>query len=81
MSAVYPVGEADGRFSESLSHVEVQPRLLPQSRPIGFVPGSLLQTCRQVYEEARLVPFHENEFLFVSWFLLWPDGSPVLRQG
>ncbi|KAK4116805.1 hypothetical protein N656DRAFT_765691 [Canariomyces notabilis] len=34
----------------------------------GYLPSSLLCTNRQIYNEARLVPFHHNEFAFVSWF-------------
>ncbi|KAB5584805.1 hypothetical protein GE09DRAFT_4745 [Coniochaeta sp. 2T2.1] len=40
---------------------------LPSSRPLGYIPSSLLQTCRQIYHEARLVPFTTNEFVFTEW--------------
>ncbi|KAL2017671.1 hypothetical protein VTK56DRAFT_1885 [Thermocarpiscus australiensis] len=42
--------------------------LLSPHRPLGYLPSSLLRTCRRVYAEARAVPFHENEFVFVAWF-------------
>ncbi|KAH8899285.1 hypothetical protein GQ53DRAFT_741412 [Thozetella sp. PMI_491] len=45
-----------------------RPRLLSPFRPVGFISAALMRTCRQAYEETRLIPFHENEFLFASWF-------------
>jgi len=44
------------------------PRLLSPFRPMSRVPTAFLRTCRRLYEEARAVPFHENEFVFVNWF-------------
>ncbi|OAQ83177.1 hypothetical protein VFPFJ_08980 [Purpureocillium lilacinum] len=44
------------------------PRLLCPDRPLCGMPTSLLRSCRQVYVEARLMPFEENEFVFVTWF-------------
>ncbi|KAK3393706.1 hypothetical protein B0H63DRAFT_458907 [Podospora didyma] len=38
------------------------------NRPTGSIPTSLLQTCRQIYLEARVIPFHANEFVFPNWF-------------
>jgi hypothetical protein len=43
-------------------------QLLPASRPLCCVPAALLRCCRQVYEEARDIPFSSNEFVFVNWF-------------
>ena len=34
----------------------------------GKIPSSLLTSCKQIYDEARLVPFHTNTFAFVNWF-------------
>lgn len=42
--------------------------LLSQNRPISRIPTSLLVVNKQVYLEARGVPFLENEFVFVNWF-------------
>lgn len=32
------------------------------------MPTSFLQSCRQIYHEARFIPFQENEFAFIDWF-------------
>lgn len=45
-------------------------RLLSSLRLWCYVPTSLLQSCGQIYHEARRIPFHENEFHFVNWFVL-----------
>lgn len=34
----------------------------------GRIPSSLLRTCKQIYEEARLLPFEQNAFVFINWF-------------
>ncbi|KAK4238091.1 hypothetical protein C8A03DRAFT_15391 [Achaetomium macrosporum] len=44
--------------------------LLSPYRPLGFLPSSLLCSCRQIYSEARAVPFHNNEFVFITHFSL-----------
>ncbi|KAH6692340.1 hypothetical protein F5X68DRAFT_57793 [Plectosphaerella plurivora] len=44
------------------------PKLLCPDRPICGLPTALLQSSRQIYEEARLLPFEQNEFVFVNWF-------------
>ncbi|KAL7945124.1 hypothetical protein V8C42DRAFT_70693 [Trichoderma barbatum] len=44
------------------------PGLLSSERPLAGVPASLLSTCRQIYFEAREVPFANNEFVFLNWF-------------
>jgi hypothetical protein len=43
-------------------------KLLSPNRPVCYVPSALLQTCRQVYMEARMLPFAQSEFTFVNWF-------------
>ncbi|KAK4196923.1 hypothetical protein QBC40DRAFT_286524 [Triangularia verruculosa] len=43
-------------------------KLLSPYRPHGYIPTALLQANRQVYEECRMVPFRENEFVFVRYF-------------
>ncbi|KLO86732.1 hypothetical protein CEK26_000348 [Fusarium fujikuroi] len=47
--------------------------LLSPYRPLSGLPTSLLRTNRQIYGEARLLPFTQNEFVFVNWFAsgLW----------
>ncbi|KAH7166439.1 hypothetical protein EDB81DRAFT_918874 [Dactylonectria macrodidyma] len=42
--------------------------LLRQDRPLSRIPTSLLVVNRQVYLEAKSIPFRENEFAFVNWF-------------
>jgi hypothetical protein len=59
-----PRRELDSNASATLS----TPRLLPASRPLSCVPSTLLRTCRQVYEEAKGMPFSNNEFVFLNWF-------------
>lgn len=44
------------------------PKLLSPYRPLSGLPTALLLSCRQVYEEARTIPFHANEFVFINWF-------------
>ncbi|GAB1310199.1 hypothetical protein MFIFM68171_00409 [Madurella fahalii] len=51
------------------------------SRPTGYVPSSLLRACRQIYSEARLVPFRENEFVFVSWFFSGLSAARAFVKG
>ncbi|KAM0430527.1 hypothetical protein ACHAPT_005876 [Fusarium lateritium] len=49
------------------------PGLLSPFRPLSGLPTSLLRANSQVYHEARLIPFSQNEFVFVNWFAsgLW----------
>jgi hypothetical protein len=42
--------------------------LLSSERPLAGVPTDLLCTCRQIYFEARTIPFENNEFVFLNWF-------------
>ncbi len=35
-------------------------------RPQGFIPSAVLTTCRQIYLEARSMPFNKNDFDFGS---------------
>jgi hypothetical protein len=43
----------------------------------GKIPTGLLGCCRQVYDEARWLPFTENTFAFVNWF--WSGTYTALR--
>ncbi|KAK5992891.1 hypothetical protein PT974_06314 [Cladobotryum mycophilum] len=42
--------------------------LLSPDRPFAGLPTGLLRSCRQIYFEARLVPFTANESVFINWF-------------
>lgn len=61
---------SEDNSSSSLSATSNQhdDALLSQNRPISRIPTSLLVVNKQVYLEARGVPFLENEFVFVNWF-------------
>lgn len=56
-------------------------RLLSPFRPLSRVPTSLLRTCKQVYTEARCIPFHENEFVFVNWFSSGLSAARAFTKG
>lgn len=47
--------------------------LLSPYRPLSGLPTGLLRTNLQIYREARIIPFKQNEFVFVNWFAsgLW----------
>jgi hypothetical protein len=34
----------------------------------GYIPTALLRTCKQIYEEARMLPWEQNEYAFINWF-------------
>lgn len=34
----------------------------------GHVPSALMRSCRQIYEESRMLSWEVNEFVFVNWF-------------
>ncbi|CAG7558503.1 unnamed protein product [Fusarium equiseti] len=59
--------------SENATSKQTDQGLLSSHRPLSGLPTYLLQTCHQIYREARLVPFEQNEFVFVNWFAsgLW----------
>lgn len=42
--------------------------LLCQERFYNHIPCNLLRLNRQIYVEARSIPFHSNEFVFDNWF-------------
>lgn len=48
-------------------HSPTRRELLSAHRPMNYIPTALLLACRQVYYEARMIPFHENEFVFPAW--------------
>ncbi|CAN8100861.1 unnamed protein product [Discula destructiva] len=43
-------------------------RLLSPHRPLCYFHSGLLQSCRLIYAEARMIPFSENEFSYTNWF-------------
>ncbi|KAL4727355.1 hypothetical protein ACLX1H_006265 [Fusarium chlamydosporum] len=65
--------EAASENASSKSDKEADQGLLSPYRPLSGLPTDLLRTNRQIYSEARLVPFEQNEFVFVNWFAsgLW----------
>ena len=50
--------------SENAISKQADQGLLSSHRPLSGLPTYLLQTCHQIYREARLVPFEQNEFRF-----------------
>ncbi|KAK4463129.1 hypothetical protein QBC42DRAFT_223482 [Cladorrhinum samala] len=42
--------------------------LLPAYRPQGYVPTSVLVSCKQIYYECRMIPFQQNEFVLPKFF-------------
>jgi hypothetical protein len=35
---------------------------------VGYIPSALLRSCRQIYHEARALPFQTCEFTFINYF-------------
>ncbi|KAI1077316.1 hypothetical protein F5B20DRAFT_592890 [Whalleya microplaca] len=62
--------------SKHLSPAKPAPLLSPY-RPCCAIPAALLRANKQVYHECRRIPFHDNEFVFMSWFTsgLWAAHS------
>lgn len=52
--------------NDTISHAPTR-ELLSAHRPMNYIPTALLLACRQIYYEARTIPFYENEFVFPSW--------------
>jgi len=57
------------------------PPLLSARRPVSRVPSALLRASRQVYAEARLVPFARNEFVFVTAFCSGVAAAAAFSAG
>jgi hypothetical protein len=53
--------------SVAIASIATNYKPLPSSRPLCYMPHNLLRTCKQIYYEARLVPFQTNEFVFTEW--------------
>jgi hypothetical protein len=69
----YPIPTIQPRFTKLVDNDQgllqgCVPRLLRQDRFYNYVPSNLLSVSRQVYMEAREIPFHGNEFVFENWF-------------
>ena len=56
-----------------------RPPLRPD-RPYSHMPSALLQSCRQVYDEARRVPFAGNEFVFPVWFTSGVEAARAVTR-
>jgi hypothetical protein len=59
--------DSDDEAESSIS-TPPAPKLLCPDRPVCGLPTALLRASKQIYEEARDIPFSENEFVFVNWF-------------
>ncbi|KHN96877.1 uncharacterized protein MAM_05433 [Metarhizium album ARSEF 1941] len=73
----YPLPVRQPRFTTSIEYGDKVPRhgrkmcgshLLRQDRLYNCVPSNVLVLSRQIYTEAREIPFHSNEFVFENWF-------------
>jgi hypothetical protein len=64
--------DKDGAESEADDNAEEASQedssLLSPWRPASALPTALLRSNRQIYHEARSIPFHNNEFVFANWF-------------
>lgn len=59
-----------------------QPRaLLSPHRPLCYMPTAVLQTCRHIHAETRMIPFHENEFVFINWFSSGLSSALAFMRG
>lgn len=54
--------------------------LLSPHRPLCRMPTNFAQTCRQIHAESRVIPFHENEFVFLNWFTLGLSSALAFVQ-
>jgi len=74
-----PVAEQSSEGNnDSKTDLEPFPSTLPLKPPsslsalkgtgCGCIPTALLRTCKQAYEEARILPWEKNEYVFVNWF-------------
>lgn len=63
-----PPGEEEKEKTPESARDVYKPKLLCPDRPICGLPTALLRANRQIYGEAREIPFVENEFVFVNWF-------------
>lgn len=60
-----------------ISDTKPVPHFRNMERVQGRIPTELLLSCKQIFEETRLVPWHANTFAFVNWF--W-SGVYAARQ-
>lgn len=60
-----PIAAESARSSPGVSSAN---RLLRPTRPLSGLPSALLRANRQIYGEARVIPFAQNEFVFMNWF-------------
>jgi hypothetical protein len=57
-----------GTYTYRLMPTSTPRPLLSPRRPRNGLPSALLCASTTVYEEARAVPFRDNEFAFANWF-------------
>jgi hypothetical protein len=64
------VGKTDPQPFPSVSSLILGSCFSPSLRGTGCgcIPTALLMTCKQVYEEARTLPWERNEYAFINWF-------------
>jgi hypothetical protein len=55
--------------------------MIRPDRPASGLPTALLVSCKQIYDESRLVPMRGNEFVFVNWFSSGLWGAHVFLRG
>jgi hypothetical protein len=55
--------------------------MIRPNRPASGLPTALLVSCKQIYDESRLVPMRDNEFVFVNWFSSGLWGAHVFLRG
>ncbi|PMD29447.1 hypothetical protein L207DRAFT_238620 [Hyaloscypha variabilis F] len=67
ISAIYPVSKPTSLTSSPSRQTRVQ----------GKIPTALLLSCKQVFEECKMVPWEQNTFTFINWF--W-SGVYASRQ-
>lgn len=60
--------EDEEDFQHSSYYTTSVRHLLRQDRLYNYMPSELLRLNRQIYAEAREIPFHSNEFVFENWF-------------
>lgn len=75
IKSLYPMPTPGRCFLKPLADEEedkdgahAPPPLMSPYRPASGLPTSLLLVSKQVYNEARLVPLANNEFVYVNWF-------------
>lgn len=79
MQHIFAVGEDDKPEPLYTSPTPTS-KLLSSDRPLCHIPTPLARSCRQIHAEASLIPFHENEFVFINWFSLGLSSALAFLQ-